>query len=226
MTRLITVDKADFVVSNVGFADTFFAHEAICAQNKKIMFTTLASLDEFTQKVLDDYDQFKYFFKLFPVNTTSNTAILLDDVLTVAKYSQFTKVGLLYQDLPTLKMVMNSLKSSLPAHGFEVVYINSVPPSTTDFTSQFSAIEKSGAQILVVFIVTRAAVPFVKEWCDRESPFLVLGFMPSSGDPDFWDVTGGKCEYTSAENPPGMAGYPLTNKTSAMRDTYLRRWGT
>jgi hypothetical protein len=66
----------------------------------------------------------------------------------------------------------------------------------------------------------------VKEWHDRESPFVVRGSITLAQDSNFWELTEGKCEYISFTGLPVMAGYPLTNKTIPTREAYLERWGT
>ena len=226
LVRLITVDKADFIISNVLSPQGFFPEVDICRENNKIMFTTGATLDEFPQRVLDDYENYKYFFKLFGANTTSIATGLLDDVATVAKYGGFTKVALLYQDVSTFEQTAAILESSFPSRGLEIVYSVSIPVTSTDFTSYFAAVEASGAEIVVPLIFTRASVPFVKEWYDRESPFVVVGVLSGCGDPEFWDATGGKCEYVSIRGPPFVAGYNLTDRSMQTREVYLERWGT
>lgn len=226
MTRLTTVDKANFVVTESGLPETFSVYEAICAQNNVIMLTTGAAMEEFTQKVIDDYTNYKYFFKLFAPNSTAIGLNLHDSIVTVGKYTGFTKVAFLCQDLPSLRQIISIANNSLTADGFEVVYTGFPSPGVTDFTSYFAAIEASGAEILCPYIVTRATVPFVKEWRDRESPCVVAGFLAAAGDPTFWDATEGKCEYVSMTNPPFIGGYNLTSKSASTREAYLQRWGT
>ncbi len=226
MTRLITVDKADFVVSSAATSTYFFPLESICAQNKKIMFTVAANLDNFSQQVLDDYNNYKFVFKFLATNTTTIANNILDYTLAIGNYSGFTKIGLFGQDTTILKAITTKLNSELPTKGFQIVYNGKCPGATTDFTSYFSAIEASGAQMLVVFLYYQQSVPFVKEWFDRQSPVIMLGLLAGTSDPVFWDSTGGKCECISTMNSPVISGYNLTNKSAATRDAYLKRWGT
>ena len=226
MTKLITVDKADFVISNGIGNSVVIPHQDICSQHKKIMFGARGSLDNYTQRVLDNYDKYKYFFKFSPPNSSSVATGMLADILTIGNYTGFTKVAFLGQDSTTTKHILAGLNKSLPKFGFEIVYIGLVRVETLDFTSNFAAIEAVGAEIIVPLIVTQASVSFVKEWHDRESPCVVWGILSGHDQMDFWDLTEGKCEYTSAASYPAAIGYPLTNKTVPTRDAYLARWGT
>ncbi len=111
---------------------------------------------------------------------------------------------------------------SLSESGFDVVYQNSATWATTDFASYFAAIEASGAEVLLANIYGTSA-SFVKEWYDRQSPFVIWGNVGQVGS-NFWDLTEGKCEYTVFAGLPALAGYPLTNQTLPAREAYIQRW--
>jgi hypothetical protein len=49
LTRLITIDKADYVISNAQGSGPVFAHQDIAAEHKKIIFTTR---DNYLEKIL------------------------------------------------------------------------------------------------------------------------------------------------------------------------------
>jgi branched-chain amino acid transport system substrate-binding protein len=226
LTKLLSVDKADFVISNTGATQLFYAQEAICAQYDRIIFTTMITMDECTQRVMDNYQENKYFFKIYGSNNTAISKTLVDSVERIGKSSGFTKIALLYQDILSFKQAVTILNSSLLESGFEIVHSSKVPLTTLDFTSNLAAIQASGAQMLVPLIATQASVSLVKEWRDRESPFIMIGALVGCGDPDFWDITEGKCEYVSMRGTIFMSGYALTNKSLATSQAYLQRWGT
>jgi len=225
LTKLITVDKADFIVA-YGSLDTInMPYQDICAEHKKIIITTGTTSLSLTQRVLDDYERYKYFFRTL-TNDTINVAGMLGDVLTVANYTGFTKVALLFQDLGNFnRQIESTLTNSLPNYGLEIVYNGLVPFTVTDFTSYFAAIEASGAEILVPIIVDQASIPFVKEWYDRQSPVVIWGLMSSMENVGFWELTEGKCDTVSFLGSPIYSEYPLTTKTLLTRQAYIERWG-
>lgn len=225
MTKLITVDKADFVISNGGDRMCLM-HQDLCSDLKKIMFGTRSSLDNITQRVLDNYDRYKYFFKLWYTNNTIGVVCMVKDILTVANYTGFKKIAFLGQDGTSTKALLSGLNSSLPKYGLDIVYTGLVPSTVTDFTSYFAAIEASGAEILFPLISSQMGISFVKEWYDRQSPCVVWGMLNAAIESDFWELTEGKCEYVSFSGMPVLAGYPLTNKTLETAESYLERWGT
>jgi len=228
LTKLITVDKADFVITSTGIVTYITAFQDICADHQKIYFTVAGGFDEFTQRVLDNYDRYKYYFRLWPTNQTTLADSILGDLLTLRDYTGFNKVAYLFNDGTQPKALESMLKRSLPANGFEIVYGGFFPSQTTDFTSYFAAIEASGAEILLPGIITQASISFVKEWNTRQSPCVIWGsaWLFQAQDSNFWELTEGKCEYVSFSGVPVLSGYPLTGKTVPTAEAYLERWGT
>ena len=224
LTKLITVDKADYIIAH-GSPSTAMTYQDICSEHKKIIITVHINLNNYTQRVQDEYEKYKYYFRTYATNETVVSAGLLGDIITVGNYTGFSKLAFLFQDLPSMRTMASSLNRSLPSHGFEIVYSNFFPFGTTDFTSYFSAIEASGAEILVPFISGQEGLPFVKEWYDRQSPLVVWGNLAVASDSGFWELTEGKCDYVSFAGSPVVSGYPLTNKTVPTREAYIQRWG-
>jgi branched-chain amino acid transport system substrate-binding protein len=227
LTKLITVDKADYVITGGGIISTIMPYQDICFEHKKILISVNTAADNLTQRVLDNYSKYKYFFKVYTTNSTTIANGMLGDIMTVGRYTSFTKVAILFSDTTaTEKALMTNLKISLPKNGFEVVYGNFYAQGTTDFSSYFAAIEASGAEILVPFIAwEQLCAAFVKEWYDRNSPVVVWGLLVGASGSDFWELTEGKCDTVSFAGSHIVSGYPLTNKTLPTREAYLQRWG-
>ncbi len=226
MTKLITVDKVDYVISAAIGPGPVFAHQDICAEHKMILFGVRGALDNFTQRVLDSYDRYKYYFKLWSSNSTAVASGTIEGTARACNLTGFTKVAFLGVDSTSSKQILALMKSSLPKYGLSLVYNGLFPSSTVDFTSYFAAIEASGAEVLVPLITNQAAYSFAKEWRDRESPFIVWGSITLGLDSNYWNLTEGKCEYIACSGLPVHVGYPLTNKTVATRESYLQRWGS
>jgi branched-chain amino acid transport system substrate-binding protein len=220
LTKLITVDKADYIISPSGYVQTY---QDICAEHKKIYISVFSSSDSDTQRVLDNYGKYKYFFRVFGQNTTSAIDGTSDSLRTLRNYTGFTKVAMLAEDF--VGQFAEGVKQRLLDYGFDLVYYGTVPPLTTDFTSYFAAIEASGAQILSPFVLSQSSFSFVKEYSDRQSPFVLWGIIGSAETSEFWKLTDGKCESISFVGLPIESGYPLTNKTVPTRGAYVQRWG-
>ena len=204
LTKLITVDKADYIISPAASGQFY---QDICSQHQKILFCLASLSDNDTQRVLDNYGKYKYFFR--PAGNASSAFIgQCDSLQTLRNYTGFTKIALLVEDITFFTQWSAGLKKLLPTYGFEVVYYNTFPPGTSDFTSYYAAIEASGAQILNPLTASQSCYPLVKEYCDRQSPFVMWGFIGSAGLANFWGLTDGKCEYVSFVSVPHCRRIP------------------
>lgn len=219
VTRLISVHKADFVLA--GYTNSLIVQE-VCADQNVILFCG-SLVDEFTQRVADDYDRYKGSFRVGIGNESSGVNGLADSLLTLKNYTGFSKIAYLYGNSDAARRLYPTVASSLSQQGFETVYENSIPGNTIDFSGYFAAIEASGAEILVPAFST-GRIPFVKEYHDRQSPFVVWGNV-GSGNEKFWQETGGKCDFVSFSGLPIVASYPITSKTLPFIEAYIDRWG-
>ena len=223
LTKLITVDKADYVISpQATYTQTY---QDICAEHKTIYISVSSLSDNDTQRVLDNYDRYKYFFRVWSANTTSAIDGNFDSMLTLRNYTGFTKVALLVEDFQILSQMAEGVKKLLLDYGFDVVYYQTFPPMTTDFTSYFATIEASGAQILNTYVFSQSCFSLVQEYSDRQSPFVLWGLIMQASESNFWNLTDGKCDDVSFVGLPIISGYPLTNKTVPTREAYMQRWG-
>lgn len=222
-TRLVTVEKADFVICHTFLSSLIY--QDLAAQFKKILLLNYGSFAEnATERVEEDYATYKYFFMSGGPNFTVGMEGTIQSVLDCREYTGFNKIALVSQGA-TGEVWIPFLDYSLKANDFEVVYIGNIPQDAVDFSSYFVQAETAGAEILYPIIFGPAGISFVKEYYDRQSPMVLWGFIGMAQQSNFWELTEGKCEYTSNNGYPIVAGYPLTSKTLPVRDAYIERWG-
>jgi branched-chain amino acid transport system substrate-binding protein len=222
LNKLLSVDQVDFLITPDGIP-FMFSYQDIVSEHKKILFGVGATDDRYTQRVLDDYPKYKYYFRTFP-NETHALLGFTDSLLSLREYSGFNKIAFLADEFfsESSPLFANYVSQ---VYGFEVVYQDTFISSTTDFSSYLSAVEESGAELLHPWVGTEAGILLVKEWYDRQSPFVVWGYNGYVGDAGGWERTDGKCDYTTVGGMAVTAGYHLTDYTLEMRDSYYERWG-
>ena len=224
LTKLITVHEVDFVVGRATGQAGFLIQDTI-SQHKKIFLGTGSIIKEVTQRVLDDYENYKYYFSM-GFNDTCNKLGITDNLFHIRELTGFNKIGYLAEDLDVSKATLELLDSFLPENGFELVYKGKFPLGTVDFSSYFSQAEAAGVEVLIPFIALDGGIPFAKEYYDRQSPMVVFGGLCSLvSNPDGWEWTDGKCNHMSLAEYPTTAGYPFTSRTLQTIDSYMNRWG-
>ena len=222
LIKLITVNKVHFLFSSNRIFPLLY--QDICAEHN-IIFFSMALNDEMAQRVADDYDKHKGFFRATSGNTTSAWSGIVDGINTLRDYTGFNKVAFLTIGVSSAKELTSGVADLLQEQGFDIVYERSFPPVTFDFSSYFAAIEASGAEILYPVVAGSACVPFVREYYTRQSPFVIWGNVMLASNSDFWELTEGECEAVSFVGYPVVSGYPLTSKTVPTREAYVERWG-
>lgn len=221
LTRLITVDKADFILVG-GYIPVY---QEIAAEHKKIILDPTSLLDEYTQKILDDYDRYKYYFRVGNPNMTSARAGTTEALVLCRELTGFNKLAVVshpFWGAEGLSLFAGSFREA----GFEVVYQADIPYDAVDFTSYFANAEAAGAEIMATMAIffDPAGAAFVAEYYARQSPMVIWGNVFSAQFPYFWEATGGKCEYVTSIAYPTVVGYPFTSKTLAYGEAYSERW--
>ena len=224
LTRLITYHNADFIIGQTPGGVGIVCQDII-AEHKKVFFGFGGVSDVWTQRVMDEYDRFKYYFNLVN-NQTMGFKGIPESMLVLRENTGFNKVAYLGEDLYMQGPLMEALEFALTeVYGFEVVYGGSFPLDTIDFSSYFAAVEAAGAEILLPFIGTDSGIAFIKEYHDRQSPMVIYsGVISVAQSPECWEWTDEKCEYISVSSYPVVVGYPFTSKTLLTRDAYITRW--
>jgi branched-chain amino acid transport system substrate-binding protein len=224
LRKLIEIDGADFVIAS-GIAGVTPVYQEILPDYETILFDGYSLQDDYTQKVLDNYDRYKYYFRVGSANLTATSRSAAESVATCREYTGFNNVAILVHTMPGQSFTSSDLEDSLSKVGFNVVYTGLITYDTVDFSSYFAQAEAAGAEILFSFIVGPTSLTFVNEYYDRQSPTVLWGFISEAAQSYFWETTQGKCEHVAFLGSATTAGYPLTNKTLAFRDACLERWG-
>ena len=227
LTKLITVDKADFIIAT-GMPWSTLVYQDICSEHKRILFATSDPSVQSTQRVADNYEKYKYYFRYgWLTNTTSANSGDVQSIVTLGKATGLTKVGYLIPDAGTIRnQTIPYMESQLPNHGLEVVYRGLYPLTTTDFASYFAKAEEAKTEILYAVINSVSKSPtFVSEWHERQSPMLLCGNILGAADISFWNLTQGRAEFVFTRSNAVSLGYPLTSKVVPAKEAYLKRWG-
>ncbi len=163
--------------------------------------TTGVATNWYTQKVLDDYDRYKYLFRTMPLNVTA----LATDWITFDVYLKsyvssllgrsINKIAFLYEQW--LIPYIDVLKTILPSYGFEIVKEILINSSDTidDFTSYWNEIDNAGAQFTSVGFGTDKAILMSQTYSNVKPRCLISGINVYAHNGTYWDTTSGGCNY-------------------------------
>lgn len=229
--RMITYNNPQFILG--GFrAEALQAYQEVIMDAKIPFLCTGSSNDIFCENVLNNYNRYKYFFRVMPMNGTSLATELITYILTLKSYLQaiyggtVNSVAIIREDLSWSAPLSTALQSILPPYGLSVVEEIAFPITATsyDFESYWSDIDAAGAQITISIVSSPAGINMVKAYDTVKPKCLLAGINVQAQLDSYWDDTEGKCQYEIL-----MQNIHKTNKTTLtipFWDSYIATYGT
>jgi branched-chain amino acid transport system substrate-binding protein len=230
MERLITVDKADFVIG--GFrTEGVFPMQEVAMDNKKIFLGAGSATKELCMKVKENYDRYKYWFRVTPfsnVNLVNNSLLTLGTAGAImAKGLEIPKikVAILAEQATWADAMVAAYKALVPSKlGMEVVGTWRPSATATDVTAELTAIQAAGAHIILTIISGPVGIPFARQLGELQIPLASVGINVESQKEGFMSATNnfGNFETTLNTYAKGVA---ITSKTNAFFDAFVKKYG-
>jgi len=217
MELAISRHRADFVIG--GFrTEAVLVMQDIAMDNKKIFLGCGAAHPELCDRVTKNYDRYKYWFRVTPIN--SKFLIKVDLILMnmVAKIMQKEldipkiKVAIVAEKAAWADPLVAVAKDSLPKMGMEVAGVWRPSPVATDATAELSAIQRAGAHIIFTSFSSSVGIPFAKQAGELKIPAPLVGINVEAQKDGFWAATGGQGNYgvtISTYGPVKITEYTL-----------------
>jgi len=220
--------KVDFLTG--GFrTEAVTVMQDIAMDNKKIFMGCGAAHPELCERVTNDYDRYKYWFRVTPIN--SKFLVKVDFILlgTVAKImaAQLNipkiKVAIVAEKAVWNEPIVNIAQQKLPEMGMEVVGVWRPSPVATDVAAELSAVQRAGAHIIFTSFSSSVGIPFAKQHGELKIPAAAVGINVEAQKQGFYKATGEKGDYTLTINT--YARVKITDATIPFFDSYSKRFG-
>ncbi len=219
--------KVNFLVG--GFrTEAVLVMQDIAMDNKTIFMGCGAAHPKLCEKVKEDYDRYKYWFRVTPIN--SRYLVKVDFILLgmvakiMAKQLNIPKikVAIVAEKAVWADPIVGIAQKNLPKMGMEVVGVWRPSPVATDVTAELSAIQSSGAHIIFTTFSSSVGITFAKQWGELKIPAAAVGINVEAQKDGFWAATGGKGDYTLTINT--YARVKITDVTLDFFDEYKKRF--
>ncbi|MBW2048286.1 MAG: ABC transporter substrate-binding protein [Deltaproteobacteria bacterium] len=227
MELAISRHKVNFLVG--GFrTEAVLVMQDIAMDNKKIFIGCGAAHPKLCSRVKENYDRYKYWFRVTPIN--SRYLVKVDFILLgmVAKIMATElkipkiKVAIVAEKAVWCDPIVGIAQKNLPKMGMEIVGVWRPSPVATDVTAELSAIQSSGAHIIFTSFSSSVGITFAKQWGELKIPAAAVGINVEAQKDGFWAATGGKGNYTLTINT--YARVKITDTTIAFFDKYRKRF--
>jgi branched-chain amino acid transport system substrate-binding protein len=218
--------KVDFLVG--GFrTEAVQVMQDIVMDAKKVFIGCGAAHPQLCTKVLKDYDRYKYWFRLTPINSKylgKATFIQLATVGAIMRKAlgiKKIKVAVVAEKAAWADPIVAAAQKILPAKmGMEVAGVWRPSPVAKDCTAELSAIQRSGAHIAFTVFSSSVGITFAKQLGELKVPVAPVGINVEAQKSGFWEATGGKGDYTLTLNT--LARVKITGKTIPFYDKYQK----
>ena len=228
MERLITVDEVDFVVGG-------FRSESVIAMQEKAMeygmiFLGCGASDVLLcERVAEDYDTYKYWFRVSPVNGNYLTQIsfmlagMVAQEVGALTYPEAPKVAILAENMMWADPLVAYAEATFPGLGMEVIGTWRPSQTATDVTAELTAIELAGANMIYTVVSGPLGVAYTTQWGQLKIPAASVGINVEAQKGDFLDVTDGYGAYETTLNT--YARVNITAETIPFFDSFVEEVG-
>jgi branched-chain amino acid transport system substrate-binding protein len=229
MERLMSQDKVDFVVG--GFrSEAVLAMQDIAMDYKKLFLGVGAAHPEICTRVGKDYDRYKYWFRVTPMNSRYLVKVCLVNLATVAAIVKKTlgiekpKVAIVGAKVMWVDPMIAAIKKYLPKMGLENVGIWRPSQTTTDVTAELTAIQRKGANIIFTIFSASAGITFARQAAELKVPAAFVGINVEAQKDGYMDATQGKGNYAVTLNTY-VRGVSYNDLTGPFIEKYVKKFG-
>ncbi|MBA4394608.1 MAG: ABC transporter substrate-binding protein [Desulfobacca sp.] len=228
MERLLTNDKVDFIVG--GFrTEAVLAMQDIAMDYKKLFIGCGAAHPELCLRVAKNYDRYKYFFRGTPfhsgflVRTCFAQMGFVGETLKKALPGSPIKVAIVAEKAVWVDPMIEAAKGVIPKMGMELVGIWRPSQTATDVTSELSAIQKSGANMIFTVFSASVGITFARQAGELKIPAIQVGINVEAQKDGFWQATKGMGNYVMTLDTY-VHGVEYNELTKPFMDTYEKRF--
>jgi len=229
MERLITQDKVNFVVG--GFrTEAVLAMQDIACENKVIFIGCGAAHPQLCSRVAEDYNKYKYWFRMTPFNSTylvKTAFIHLDYVADILKKElkiPKLKVAVVAEKALWADPMVKTCEAVIPQKGMVLAGTWRPSATATDVSAELSAIQRSGAHIIFTIFSSSVGIPFARQAGELKIPAVQVGINVEGQKDSFMQATQGKGDYVMTSNTY-CQGVESNENTKAFVDAYVKKFG-
>ncbi|MGW8302213.1 MAG: ABC transporter substrate-binding protein [Desulfobacterales bacterium] len=229
MELLITREKVNFVVG--GFrTESVLAMQDVAMDYRTIFLGCGAATKVLCDRVGENYDRYKYWFRITPFNdvflvkTNFIHLATVGGIMRKAVGIEKPRVAIVGEKQAWVEGMVKIAEETIPKLGLEVAGIWRPSQMATDVTAELSAIQRADAQIIFTIFSATVGVTFAKQIGDLQIPVAQVGINVEAQKEGFMEATGGKGNYVMTLNTYGP-GVEYNELTKPFMDGYVKRFG-
>ncbi len=226
--KLILEKNADFIVGGPVRSEAALAAMDLLSKYKKVSILTTGVLTPaYHKRVGDEYDKFKYCFRISGQVGWLVTGEFIPCLMDIKAKHGFNKLFIMVQDVAHARATGDLTAKLAGEKGWEILGKEIYPTGTTDYSVGLLKVKKDNAQVILIVMDMPESSILLKQWFDMKIPALPFGTIIAAAEqPGFYKATEGKGEYcmasvVNAGNAPSKA----TPWTMKFVEAYQKKYG-
>ena len=224
--RLATVENADVIIG--GFSSGVMTAMMETMAETKTLFLSDASSPAHAQKVEQNYEKYKYWFRVSQ-NNGSTFALDLADMVKFLRDSGYEvkKVYVIRDEHVWTDPVMEALKPLLEEMGVEIVKDVKIPRGYSEYEQLILEAENLNADLIMpILAISGTGDILVKQWATLKPDLLLAGHDLSAIDAELYEKTNGMANYEIFLADGGaLVTAPPTEKCREFVEAYKAKYG-
>ncbi len=228
MERAITRNRADFLIG--GFrSEAVLAMQDVAMDYKKIFLGVGAAHSELGTRVQDDYDTYKYWFRVAPTKSEDlgrQVFTVLADVAAQIRRElgrEQVRVAIVGERAVWADPLVGAAQATLPKMGMEVVGTWRPSATATDVTSELSAINRARADIIFTVLSGPVGIVLGRQVGEMNIAAVPFGINVEAQKASFWQASAGRANYVATLDTYGRA--QISEKTLPFIEAFEKRFG-
>jgi branched-chain amino acid transport system substrate-binding protein len=226
--KLILEKNADFIVGGPVRSEAALAAMDLLSKYKKVSILTTGVLTPaYHKRVGDEYDKFKYCFRISGQVGWLVTGEFIPCLMDIKAKFGLNKLFIMVQDVAHARATGDLTAKLAGEKGWEIIGKEIYPTGTTDYSVGLLKVKKDNAQVILIVMDMPESSILLKQWFDMKIPALPFGTIIAAAEqPGFYKATEGKGEYcmasvVNAGNAPSKA----TDWTMKFVAAYQKKYG-
>lgn len=229
MEMLFLKNEVDFVIG--GFrSEAVLAMQDVAMDYQKIFISIGAALPELCQRVSQNYDRYKYYFRNGVFNNNHLARACFLQLAFVAQNLRQTlgitnvKVAIAAERAGWVDGMITAARNIFPEMGLELVGVFRPSAVATNVLPEINAIAATEAPIVFTLFSSNVGAAFVSQAADMQLPAIQVGINVEAQKNDFWEATNGKADYV-VTTVAFCRGVEITKLTQPFLENYIKRFG-
>jgi len=223
--KLITEKKPSAIVIGAFRSEVLLSSMDLIAKHKMPYVTTIAMTPESQKKVKEDYNKYKYMFRMC-LNAPYLVNYMTRTMDYIGKQNNFKKSYIIVQDVLWAKGTGAGVEKWMKSNGWEVVGVDTYPTGASDFSSSLTKAKAGGAQVIVpIFDMPQSGI-LLKQARSMKVPALMAGFISPAAPGNAWKTFDGEVEgLVNFQFEIGPMPVKAVPKSVQFNENYIKKYG-